>query len=73
MNLIPMDLLLEVAKLRRRSVRREVLGFGGTVRDRIGFEKKGERKKFPKRKRPKKRHGDLLSRSEFRSSQIRSR
>lgn len=73
MNLIPLDLLMEVAKLRRRSVRREVLGFGGTRRDRIGFEKKGERKVFPKRKRPKQRMGDLLSRSPYRSGEIRSR
>lgn len=72
MNLIPVDLLMEVAKLHRRSVRREVLGLGGTQRDQIGFEKKGERKLSPKRKRPKRKLGDLLARSPYRSSDIRS-
>ena len=73
MNLIPVDLLMEVARLHRRSVRKEVLGVGGTSRDRIGFEKKGERKLVPKRKRPKRKLGDLLSRSPYRSNDIRSR
>jgi len=73
MNLIPVDLLMEVAKLHRRSVRKEVLGFGGTRRDKIGFEQKGKRKLVPKRKRPKQKLGDLLARSPYRSGQVRSR
>jgi hypothetical protein len=73
MNLIPVDLLLEFVRLNRRSVRREVLGLGGTTRDRIGFERKGERKLVPKRKRPKQNPGDVLARSQFRSGEIRSR
>lgn len=70
---IPVDWLVEAARLRAKSSRREVLGFGGTIRDKIGFEKKGKRKLVPKRKRPKKNFGDLLARSSFRSSSIRSR
>jgi len=69
---IPVDWLFEASRLRTRSGRREALGFGGTTRDKIGFEKKGKRKIVPKRKRPKRRLGDLLARSPFRSSAIRS-
>jgi len=70
---IPVDWLLEASRLRGQSNRRDVLGFGGTTRDKIGFEQKGKRKLVPKRKRPKKRFGDLLSRGSFRSGLIRSR
>jgi hypothetical protein len=70
---IPVDLVFEASRLRTRSGRRDILGFGGTVRDKIGFEKKGKKKLVPKRKRPKRNFGDLLSRSSFRSSSIRSR
>lgn len=70
---IPVDRLLEASRLRSRSGRRDILGVGGTIRDRIGFEKKGKRKISPKRKRPKKKLGDLLARSIFRSGSIRSR
>lgn len=69
---IPVDWIFEASRLRSRSGRREVLGFGGTIRDKIGFEKKGKRKLSPKRKRPKKRFGDLLARGAFRSKLIRS-
>jgi hypothetical protein len=67
MRWVPVSLLLERARLfkglRSRSGRREVLGFGGTRRDIIGFEKKGERKVVPKRKRPKKKLGDIIART----------
>jgi hypothetical protein len=69
---IPVDWLLEASKMATRSGRRDVLGLGGTVRDRIGFETKGKRKKVPKRKRPKRRFGDLLARGPLRSRTIRS-
>jgi hypothetical protein len=69
---ISVDLLLEVSRLTRSS-RREVLGFGGTIRDKIGFERKGKRKTVSKRKRPKQRLGDLLSRGPLRDGSIRSR
>lgn len=69
---IPVDWLLEASRLKTRSGRRDVLGLGGTVRDRIGFEAKGEKKKVPKRKRPKRRPGDLLARGPLRSGLIRS-
>jgi len=70
---IPVRWLLEANKLKHRSRRRDILGLGGTVRDRIGFEAKGKKKIVPKRKRPKKRLGDLLARSQYRSGEIRSR
>ena len=70
---IPVDWLLEVGRLRSRSGRRDILGFGGTVRDKIGFEKKGKRKIVAKRKRPKRKFGDLLARGPFRSGLVRSR
>jgi len=69
---IPVDWLLEASRLRNRSGRRDILGFKGTARDRIGFEQKGKKKLVPKRKRPKHKMGDLLARGEFRSSSIRS-
>jgi hypothetical protein len=69
---IPVDWLLEASRLKTRSGRRDVLGLGGTVRDRIGFETKGKKKKAPKRKRPKRRLGDLLARGPLRSGLIRS-
>jgi hypothetical protein len=49
------------------SGRKEILGLGGTIRDKIGFEKKGKRKLVPKRKRPKKRYGDLIARTPLKS------
>lgn len=64
---ISVDKLFEASRMRGQSRRREALGIGGTVRDKIGFEKKGERKLVPKRKRPKKKFGDLIARTDFKS------
>jgi len=67
MRWVPVSLLLERARLfkglRTSSGRREMLGFGGTRRDIIGFETKGERKVVPKRKRPKRKLGDIIART----------
>lgn len=74
MNLIPLRLLFEKARRRRtayRSGRREMLGLE-TRRDIIGFEKPGERKILPKRKRPKKDHS-LLFKSPLRAKTSKSR
>ena len=66
------DLIYEANRVRTRSGRRDTLGFGGTVRDKIGFERRGKRKLISKRKRPKRKFGDLLARGPFRSGLIRS-
>jgi len=73
-NLIPLGLLLEKARLRRmayRSGRREMLGLE-TRRDIIGFEKPGEKKIVAKRKRPKK-PTSILFRSPLRATTSKSR
>lgn len=74
MNLIPLSLLFEKARLRRmayRSGRREMLGLE-TRRSMIGFEKPGERKIIPKRKRPEKQTS-LLFKSPLRAKTSKSR
>lgn len=67
MQLIALDELLEALTLRlnrTRSQRRRMLGLG-TRREQIGFEKEGERRIVPKRKRPKKNPGKLLARTPY--------
>jgi len=67
MQLIALDELLEALTLRlakNRSQRRRMLGFG-TRREQIGFEKEGERRIIPQRKRPKKKPGRLIARTPY--------
>ena len=76
MRWVPLDVLflLEAKRKRRtayRSGRRELLGIE-TLRNIIGFEKPGERKILPKRKRPKKVR-DLLDRTGLRARTKKSR
>lgn len=66
--LIQISSLMEQIRVRRsftRSRIREKLGLS-TRRDMIGFEKKGQKKIVPKRKRPKKSTG-LLARTIFKA------
>jgi hypothetical protein len=67
MEWFPVSFLFEkrsiFKRLFTRSGKKELFGVGGTVRDKIGFEKKGKTKLVPKRKRPKKRYGDLIART----------
>jgi hypothetical protein len=71
---IELSVLLEKARLRRtayRSGRRELLGIE-TRRSMIGFEKPGERKNVPERKRPE-RFQSLLNRTSLRAPSTKSR
>ena len=74
MSWILLDVLFESpfrSRLAYRSGRREIFGLS-TRRDMIGFEKKGERKIVPKRKRPKK-FQSLLNRTGLKAKIKRSR
>jgi hypothetical protein len=71
---ISVSLLLEKARRKReayRSGRRERLGIP-TRREAVGFEKPGEKKLIPKRKRPKK-SDSLLDKTVFRAKTKKSR
>jgi len=71
---VPLEWLFEAPRKRRtayRSGRRELLGVE-TRRNIIGFEKPGERKIAPKRKRPKKSRS-VIDRTALRAKTKKSR
>jgi len=71
---VPLEWLFEAPRKRRtayRSGRRELLGVE-TRRNIIGFEKPGERKIAPKRKRPEK-FQSVLNRTALRAKTTKSR
>ena len=67
MQLISLNGLFEALNVRcfrTRSARRRMLGLG-TRREQIGFDKEGERRDAPQRKRPKQKPGRLIARTPY--------